>query len=184
MTRWSVSTLRLQITKTVKRDRTEPLFELANLFIYGGLFTATSKWAAIVTEAQWVTPVSLQTQDFRCRSPLRSGPAGGRFKTGEVGQGLADRGEGRTVLNSQVPSNAWVLFPKPLIFSDYAVVTWLRLGGSQGKMPTLLLGCLPWRHLLQITEKLHYYNETFGLFPATVSHVSTFNQEYHRQVFA
>lgn len=67
----------------------------------------------------------------------------GDYKTGEVSRGLADHEAGRMVLSKQVPANEWVLFPRPLIFSDYAVVAGLRLGGSQGKMPTLLLGCLP-----------------------------------------
>lgn len=75
----------------------------------------------------------------------------------------------------------WILFPRPLISSDYAVVAGLRLGGSQGKMPTLLLlGCLPWRHSqnLQITEKLRCYNETFRDCFLTLSQVNTFNQDW------
>lgn len=47
----------------------------------------------------------------------------------------------RTVLNLQEPANVRDSFLRPLIFLDHVVVAGLRLGGSQGKMPTLLLGC-------------------------------------------
>lgn len=168
MTQWSVSTLRLQITKTVKRDRTEPLFELANLFIYGGLFYSHFQ---VSRQSPQKHSGSLL---FHCKTQRLSLPvaaekrAGGRASKEDdsrqvrwvKGWPTAEREE-RCSTRKCLP-NAWVLFPKPLIFSDYAVVTGFRLGGSQGKMPTLLLGCLPWRHSLQITDRLHYYNETFG----------------------
>lgn len=61
-----------------------------------------------------------------------------------------------------------ILFPQPLISSDDAG---FRQGCSQGKMPTLLLGCLPRRHLHNLLPNNREDDlrslilDTWGLFP-------------------
>lgn len=141
-------------------------------------FYSHFKWAGIITEAQWVTPVSLQTQDFPC--PVATENQEDNYKTGEVRWGPAGPQSRRNfAFTNKAAANMWTLFPRPLISSDYAVVAGLRLEVSQGKMPSLLLGWLPWRDktFLKITEELQYYKETFGDRFQTLSKVNTFNQD-------
>lgn len=84
--------------------------------------------------------LSTNTKTFPALVPSRGRVAGGGGRQVRTVEELA-RGPRRMVLNLREPANVRDSFPRPLIFSDHAVVAGLRLGGSQGKMPTLLLGC-------------------------------------------
>lgn len=107
--------------------------------------------------------MSLRAQDFPCSLGIESSTCW-RMNC----RWVEDNQAGRTVL-SLTSACQHVDIPKnPLISSDYAVIAGLRLGGSQEELPTLLLGCLPGRHL-----ELRYYNETF------VDCFVTFCQEHH-----
>lgn len=122
----------------------------------------------------WVGEVRLSanTKTFPALLPSRGRAEGGGGGGGRQVRRVEElaRSPRRTVLNLREPANVWDSFPRPLIFSDHAVVAGLRLGGSQGKMPTLLLGCFvpprPHRRLffffatfLQVTKELWYYGE-------------------------
>lgn len=63
-------------------------------------FYSHFKWAGIITEAQWVSPVLLQTQDFPCSVAIeKQTQLENDYRTGEVSRGPVDHEAGRAVLN-------------------------------------------------------------------------------------
>lgn len=162
MSWWSISTLRLQITKTERgQDRASgPWFSWV-IYLFMETLYSLSKWADTIAEAQWVPPLSLQTQTIPGLLALnKTGQTSTMHRWGELRTGRPQAGR-RMLPLKKVPANMWILFPRPLISSDHAG---LRLGGSAEQMPGLLLGCQPWRHFgMSKTQTRQYY--ILELFP-------------------
>lgn len=113
VSRWSISTLRLQITKTEKRGTGQsPCFSWV-IYLFMEALYSHFKRAGIITEAQWVTPVSLQTQDFPCSVATEKQTS---RTTKQVSWGLADRKARRTVLSRASACQYVDLIPKAVNF--------------------------------------------------------------------